>query len=155
MTDQMAAMLSESEFLEHYGKKGMKWGQRKAAKTNPTHVSADAARVKKIEARLKKNGPTNLSNDDIAKLNKRNQLMSEYKKSNPSKIQKGHKAAKDTLAIVGTASALAVVGTKIAKSPAARKGARVVADILKNMASSAAGAANGGNYTQVFDAITS
>lgn len=155
MTDLLHdAMMSEEDFLEHYGKKGMRWGVRKDSK-NSTHVSADAARVRKIENRLKKNGPANLSNDDIAKLNKRAQLMSEYKKNNPSKLQKGHKATKEALSIIATATAVGVVGTKLAQSPTARKGAKIVVDIIKNMAASgAAGAANGGNYVQVFSELT-
>lgn len=155
MSDHIrAAMLSEGDFLEHYGKKGMKWGVRKRKTASPTHTSADAARVNKISARVKKNGLDNLSNDDLAKLNKRSQLVSEYKKNNPSMVQRGNKATKDALAVIGTATAAVAVGVKLAKSPVARKGAKIVADVLKNMATSG-GPANGGTYTQVFRAITS
>jgi len=153
----MSDMLTEEEFLnrlEHAGVKGMKWGVRKAS-TSSVHVSADAARTNKIKTRVKKNGLDNLSNDDLAKLNKRTQLLSDYKKNNPGLIDRGHSATKKALAIVGTATLVGVTAGRIAKSPLAREGARVVADILKNMASSgAAGPANGGTYTQVFNAIS-
>lgn len=153
MTIKSDAMLTEEEFLAQAGVKGMRWGFRK----NPPktiHVSADAARTNKIKSRIKKNGMDNLSNDDLAKLNKRSQLLSEYKKNNPSKFDKGHSATKKALSVVATATAVAVVGTKIVKSPLAQQGARVVADILKNMATGAAGPASGGTYVQVFDALT-
>jgi hypothetical protein len=129
MTEQMQAMMNEDEFLEHFGVKGMKWGKRKAA---PTHTSADAARYNKISGRAKKNGLDNLSNDDIAKLNKRNQLLTEYKKNNPNTIQKGNKAAKEALAVVGTITAVAAVGSTVVKSPLARAGAKAVLDFLKS-----------------------
>lgn len=131
MTELIHAMMDEEEFFAHFGVKGMKWGKRKAS-SNPTHTSADAARVNKISARAKKNGLDNLSNDDIAKLNKRSQLLSEYKKNNPSTVQKGNKAAKDALAIIGTATAVVAVGSSFVKSPLARKGAKFVLDFLKS-----------------------
>lgn len=136
MTDQMSSMMTEDEFLAHldslsddelahYGKKGMKWGVRKS-KGSSTHVSADAARVNKIKARAKKNGFDNLSNDDIAKLNKRSQLISEYKKANPSTLDRGHNATKKALAVVGTAGAVGALGLKAARSEVGKKAIKAI-----------------------------
>lgn len=129
-------MLTEDEFFEHAGVKGMKWGQRKSAKTSSNHTSADAARFNKIGSRVKKNGFDNLSNDDLAKLNKRSQLLTEYKKNNPSKVAKGAKAAKDALDKYRVGKDLAVAGVAVyalAKNPKVRAGALKVASIIKNM----------------------
>lgn len=122
MAELRADMMSEEEYIEHFGVKGMKWGRRQAAPMNTIHTSADAARVNKINSRLKKNGLDNLSNDDIAKLNKRNQLVAEYKKQNPGKFEKGAKATQETVkrlktagTVVAGAAALGIAGVAIAK----------------------------------------
>ena len=133
MTDLKADMMTRDEFLEHFGKKGMKWGVTKAKTTNPSHTSADAARANKISSRSKKNGLDNLSNDDLAKLNKRSQLLSEYKKNNPSTVKKGYEATKKAVAVAGTIGTVITIGAKVAKSPLARKGAQAVVDVLKNL----------------------
>lgn len=130
MTDLMQAMMAEDEFLEHYGVKGMKWGRKKAP-ANPSHTSADAARVNKIKTRVKKNGLDNLSNDDIAKLNKRNQLISEYKKANPGKVKKGSDAVKSALEAKKNLMAVVAVGTAVATHPLTRKVVKTVVDNLK------------------------
>ena len=133
MTEQMTGMMTEDDFFEHFGKKGMKWGVRKSA---PSHTSADAARYKKINSRVKKNGIDNLSNDDIAKLNKRNQLLSEYKRTNPSTVKLGADGVKTALSVVKVASGVAVAGLSIAalvKSPEAKVGALAVAQLIKKI----------------------
>lgn len=135
MTDLQAEMMTEGEYLEHFGKKGMKWGVRKAP-MNPAHVSADAARFNKINTRLKSKGVENLSNDDLAKINKRNQLLSEYKKQNPDTVTKGAKAVKAALNITKTAAGIAVAGLTIAavvNDPKVKNGALAVAQAIKSI----------------------
>jgi len=135
MTDLLTDMYSEGDFFEHFGRKGMKWGVRKAS-SNPAHTSADAARYNKIKTRIKKNGVDNLSNDDLAKLNKRNQLLSEYKKANPSKFKKGAETTEKTLKVLKTAGTVISLGAgavAIAKSPTAKEGALAVAKLLKGL----------------------
>lgn len=137
MTDNLPPrMLTEDEYLEHFGVKGMKWGKRQAA-SNTSHVSADAARVNKIAARVKKNGTDNLSNDDLAKLNKRNQLMSDYKRNNPSKLKRGAEGTKSALKVVKDVAVVVGVGLgvagAIATSASAREGAIAVAKALKGL----------------------
>lgn len=130
MTDLMSDMYTEGEFLEQAGVKGMKWGVRKKRTTNNVHTSADAARYNKIRTRVKKNGLDNLSNDDLAKLNKRAQLLSEYKKNNPSKFKQGHEAVKSALSVVSTADSVITKGTKVVNNPIVRN---LVSTIVKNI----------------------
>lgn len=138
MKDQMiaTAMMSEDEFFEHFGKKGMKWGIRKGTPTNPSHVSADAARYNKITTRSKKNGLDNLSNDDLAKLNKRNQLLSQYAKDHPTTLKKGQEASKKALTALKVAGTLVTVGVALkgaAKSKTAKSGAMAVVKIINGL----------------------
>lgn len=129
-------MMTQDEFLEQSGVKGMKWGRRKSAPANPSHTSADAARFNKISTRVKKNGLDNLSNDDLAKLNKRSQLLSEYKRNNPTKVKKGADATKNALATFKAAKgvgAAVVTVVALAKNEKVRKAAVKVAQIVKNL----------------------
>lgn len=135
MSTELKGMMSEDEFLEHAGVKGMRWGKRKDDSGNTSRTSADAARVNKIKGRVKKNGLDNLSNDDIAKLNKRSELVSAYSKNNPSTLKKGYKGVKDAVAVVGTLIAAGALITKFAKSPIVRQGATAVRTALSNIGS--------------------
>lgn len=137
MTIESPEMLDEKDFLEHVGVKGMKWGRRKGETANPAHVSADAARYNKINSRLKSKGLDNLSNDDLAKLNKRNQLMSEYKKANPGKLKAGAEGTKKALGVLKTVGAVVATGAALAggvaavrASPNAAAGAAAVIKVL-------------------------
>jgi hypothetical protein len=128
MTDVKDQMLTEEDFIEHFGVKGMKWGRRKSETMNPAHVSADDARYNKIKSRVEKKGLDNLSNDDLAKLNKRNQLLSEYKKQNPGKFKKGAEATKEAVknlktagVIIGGLAAVGVAGVGVARGIKALK----------------------------------
>jgi hypothetical protein len=129
-TEHKTPMMTEDVFLQHYGVLGMKWGVRKKRKKSTVRTSADAARTNKIKARVKKNGLNNLSNDDLAKLNKRSELVTAYKKNNPKKIKKGADATKDVLAIIGTGVAAAVVLKKASNLPIVKSGAEYVKTIV-------------------------
>jgi hypothetical protein len=135
MSTELKGMMSEDEFLEHAGVKGMKWGKRKSESANTSRTSADAARVNKIKARVKKNGLDNLSNDDIAKLNKRKELVNAYAKNNPNAMKAGYKGVKDAVAVVGTLMAAGVLLTKFVKSPIVQKGAAAVKAAITNIGS--------------------
>lgn len=100
MTDLFAGMYNQSEFLEHYGVRGMKWGVRR----NSTTISSDAAKAKKIKARKKKHGIDNLSNADIQKVVKRRELEKKYSELNPNKVKQGQMAIAGIMGIVGTAT---------------------------------------------------
>ena len=131
----LSAMMSEDDFLEHAGVKGMKWGKRKA-NTPTSHTSADAARYNKISTRVKKNGTDNLSNDDLSKLNKRSQLLSEYKKNNPTKLKRGADAAKKAnesfklgKSLLGAGVAVAALASNPKVRAAGVKVIRIVKDL--------------------------
>jgi hypothetical protein len=86
-------------FIEHHGIKGQKWGIRNASvkKFSPEH---------KLATRLKKKHLSELSNDELKKLNERLNLESNYKRLNPTKIKKGQLTAKEILAVTSTSAAL-------------------------------------------------
>lgn len=87
----------QSDYLEHYGVKGMKWGVRKRRKPSRS-VSKDY-----FEARsLSKKRPSELSNEQLRQLNKRLQLEQEYKRLNPSLVLKGVKTAGAIAGVIGT-----------------------------------------------------
>lgn len=96
--------------LYHYGVKGMKWGQRRAeAKMNKLSLrskkkgwSDDATEAAKIKT--KKVGQ--MSNSELRKLNERQQLELNYKRSNPNAIKKGLLILGATVATMETISKL-------------------------------------------------
>lgn len=88
------------DFIEHHGVKGMHWGVRNEKKPKPT--SSDHKKTAHLRGR-----PTHeLSNKQIKALNERLNLEQNHRRLNPSKIEKGHTAAKAFLAIAGTAIAV-------------------------------------------------
>lgn len=78
--------------LEHYGKKGMKWGVRKS--THP--ASEDAAKVHEIKTQAKKQGKHTLTNEQLRTANQRLELESKFKKGTvrpkPALIKAGETA---------------------------------------------------------------
>lgn len=119
------------EILEHFGIKGMRWGVRRdrssssstggksAPRGKPTSV--DAARVDKINRKVKTRGVASLSNAELKALNDRINLEQSYSrltasKSNIAKMQKGHEAVKQILGVGTTA----LVAYNLAKSPMAK-----------------------------------
>jgi hypothetical protein len=159
MLNLIEGMMTEEDFLQHmstltddelahFGVKGMRWGVKRGDNSLNTHTSADAARYNKIAKRLQTKGVNNLSNDDLAKLNKRNQLLSEYRKNNPSKIERGAKATKRAITVLKaagtliTVAGLAVAGGKavvsayrggLTPSSVANVGASAVMEVIKRL----------------------
>lgn len=88
------------DILEHYGKKGMRWGQRKTRSEGK--VSSD---YKKTVPHRGKSA-SQLSNKQLKTVNERLNLEQNYKRLNPSKVAKGHKATKEILALVATAGTI-------------------------------------------------
>ncbi len=111
------------DFLAHYGVPGMKWGKRKAVGSKQrTHVSQDARRA----ATLRKKQLSQLSNDDLKKLNARNELESKWRKANPTSLERGKRRAKT---IIANATTIAGIYT-LATSPAAKAGAKAVRNMV-------------------------
>ena len=98
--------------LYHYGVLGMRWGRRKSSKS--TGQSEDSAEAKKI----KKKKIDQMSNDDLQKLNRRQELEQQHKRLNPGKIAKGLLIVGAVAAALGTINKLYKNGketTKIGK----------------------------------------
>lgn len=74
--------------LEHYGVKGMRWGQRKSEGTSA--LSEDAAKASAAKAKAKQEGTQALSNKEMRDLVTRMQLESQLKNVTPkSRKRKG------------------------------------------------------------------
>ena len=93
----------EEDALAHYGVKGMQWGVRKRGP-----MSQDAAKVKKLRTRAKKQGLQNLQNKEIQKINERLQLERKYRdlKRETSTLTRGQKAVAVGLSLAGTAASV-------------------------------------------------
>jgi hypothetical protein len=97
------------EYIEHFGVKGMRWGVRKrdggGVRSSSEARKAAQARSKPIHA---------LTNKQLKAATERMNLEQNFKRLNPSKVEKGKKAALEVLATVG----IAVSAYNIVKSPA-------------------------------------
>lgn len=105
----------ENKTLYHHGVKGMKWGVRKEPKLKNSSVKKKSnlrrpiAKKKttmsqdELEYRsLKKKKRSELSNEELKKVNNRGKLLSENKKINPGTIAKGIAIATTALAAIAT-----------------------------------------------------
>lgn len=91
-------MIDTNEFIEHYGKKGMKWGVRR----KPVKTSSDYRKT----APLRNRKTRELSNKQLQQINSRINMEQQYRKLNPTKIQKGELIAKSVVATAGTIGAI-------------------------------------------------
>lgn len=135
-------MNAVEDFLEHYGIKGMKWGQRKRS------VREEAIRAKQFAERkrpasedfkksreLKKKGARALSNQELKEVNNRLNLEQNFNRMNPNAIKKGQLAVGAVLAVGATANA----AIQFANSPAGKalatklfkKGGNVSKEVIK------------------------
>lgn len=94
------------QFLDHHGVKGQKWGVRQKSK------SSDAER----HGAAKKKKTHELSDTELRDLVNRMNMERQVKQLNPSKLTKGHNAAKTILGVTAT------IGTAVAfaNSPAGK-----------------------------------
>jgi len=97
--------------LEHYGKKGMKWGRRSASSSSSTgsvsslHTeSADHIEVKS----LRKKKPSELSNKEMQALVTRMNLEQQHAKLNPTTQMRGQKIAIELISKIGNQAVNAV-----------------------------------------------
>lgn len=91
-------IIREKDYLKHYGVKGMKWGVRR--KTRKTSSDYNESRE------IKKKHVSEMSNEELRKLNKRMDLEQNYKRLNPSYAQRGMKYIGTAVATTGTILAL-------------------------------------------------
>ena len=99
--------ITVEDFLEHYGKKGMKWGRRKV------RTSSDYKKT----AHLRNRKTSELSNKQLQSVNNRINLEANYRRLNPGKLAVGHQMVKSMLAGAGTAvSIYALVNSPAGKA---------------------------------------
>jgi cobalamin biosynthesis Mg chelatase CobN len=120
------------DYLEHFGRRGMKWGQHiygkasSGAKSASTHVSgprkisksepsADAAEAEALKAKLKKGGTRSLSNHELQAVVKRMNLEKQYSDLTARDTAGGKKAAQDLLVQVGKQQANALISKAATK----------------------------------------
>lgn len=96
-----------NSFLEHSGKKGMKWGIRNPVKKlknrikNP-HYSKDYKQTKNLRRKSSKY----LSNNQLRELNKRMELEQNYNRLSTTPLNRGFTIARNIIAISGTIAGL-------------------------------------------------
>lgn len=96
-----------NSFLEHSGKKGMKWGIRNSVKRlknrikNP-HYSKDYKQTKNLRRKSSKY----LSNNQLHELNKRMELEQNYNRLSTTPLNRGFTIARNIIAISGTIAGL-------------------------------------------------
>lgn len=113
---------STEDHLEHYGKKGMRWGVR------GTRGSQGASRISSRERKKiakssavrtsYKKSPSKLSSKELERRVKRMETEKKYVELNPASRQKGKSYATKLLGKVGNKEAEKVVGTLVASGVA-------------------------------------
>lgn len=94
----------DPDSLAHFGIMGMRWGRRKSGE--PGHAHHEEARV------LQKRGAKNLTNEELAKVNKRLQLEKTFNELNsPKKQAQGKGIIKNLLTTGKTANEIITVAS--------------------------------------------
>lgn len=122
--------------LYHWGIKGMKWGVRRYQNSDGSYTTAGKKRRKsrtdgwsddaKEAGQLKKKKLNQMSNAELQKLNKRQELENKYRQNNKSSIAKGIAIVGVTAAALGTLNNLYINGDNVIKN-----GKKLVNNILK------------------------
>ena len=130
-------MYRHNNELYHWGIKGMKWGVRRYQNSDGSYTSAGKKRRKsrtdgwsddaKEAGQLKKKKLNQMSNAELQKLNKRQELENKYRQNNKSSIAKGIAIVGVTAAALGTLNNLYINGDNVIKN-----GKKIAQAILKN-----------------------
>jgi hypothetical protein len=98
--------MNVSEFIEHHGIKGMKWGVRRSkAQIERAPGSEDHNRKVEIQTKAKTQGRHTLSNREIQDVINRMNLEQQYARMNASRAQKGAKFVSNMLLDIGKTKA--------------------------------------------------
>lgn len=130
-------MYRHNNELYHWGIKGMKWGVRRYQNSDGSYTTAGKKRRKsrtdgwsddaKEAGQLKKKKLNQMSNAELQKLNKRQELENKYRQNNKSSIAKGIAIVGVTAAALGTLNNLYINGDNVIKN-----GKKIAQAILKN-----------------------
>ena len=108
-----------SNELYHHGVKGMRWGVRNDKKLSGYRKKQsnqdDWSEEAKEASRIKKKKVSQMTNNELRKLNERQNLERQHQQLNPSAISKGIKYATTAAAITGTALTIYANSEKIIK----------------------------------------
>lgn len=98
--------------MYHYGILGMRWGKRKGSSSKSTRTeSSDSKSAKKLKGKK----ISEMSNDELKKLNTRLQLEKQYKDLSPSSSSKGRKIVSQILGNVGKELATTIIKKQLTK----------------------------------------
>lgn len=120
-----------SNFLAHYGVKGMKWGKRKKSSSEPS--SDDASKAADLKVRAKKSGTSVLTNQELQTLVTRMNLEQQYSRLNPQTKSAGRKFLEDAAPILAQ-----TVGPKIIDATVSNSAYASTAKTALNLATSLA-----------------
>lgn len=101
-------MSHASDFLQHYGVKGMKWGKRK----NP--ASADSARTTSVRTAVKKKGVHTVSSKDLQDAINRMQLEQNFKRLSVNEKSPVTRWISSTLLEIGKREVQTQIAKKVA-----------------------------------------
>jgi hypothetical protein len=104
-----------SDFLAHYGVKGMRWGKRGASKEGP---SDDAARSAALRARAKTSKVKALSNKELQEAINRMNLEQQYKRLSINEKPAVSRFVTSTLTEIGKREVQVQLAKKFARKAA-------------------------------------
>lgn len=110
----MTTEVAVSDFLEHYGVKGMRWGVRDSGSSS-SPASSDSVQFKSFERKAKAGGVKALSNSELRAFNERANLERQFQQLNPSAKKKALQFTADILLGVGKQQAMRLASDVAAK----------------------------------------
>lgn len=129
-------MYRHNNELYHWGIKGMKWGVRRYQNSDGSYTAVGKKRRKprtdgwsddaKEAGQLKKKKLNQMSNAELQKLNKRQELENKYRQNNKNSIAKGIAIVGVTAAALGTLNNLYINGDNVIKN-----GKKIAREILR------------------------